>query len=153
MKKKYLLLAVISIFALLLTGCGNNNEEKIMTCSRTLNQNNMKTSLNYTVTHKNSYVTNVKSVETIESDDTTLLETYKSQIESIYSPYKDIKYYDYAVTIDGNTLTSTVNIDYEKIDTNKLIEIDSANSSLFENGKISIKTMKSVYEQLGATCN
>ncbi len=152
MKKKSLLLVVMSVCVLLLTGCGSDSETKTMTCSRSMNQDSLKTSLNYTITYKGKYVTNVKSVETVESDDNTLLESYKSQVESIYSPYKNVDHYDYKVTIDGNKLTSTADINYEEIDTDKLIEIDSANSSLIKDGKILVSDIKSVYEQLGATC-
>lgn len=152
MKKKGLLLVVMSIFALLLTGCGSNDEVKTLTCSRSMNQDEIKTSLNYTISYKGKYVTNIKSVETIESDDESLLDAYKSQVESTYSPYKDVKYYDYKVSVDGKKLTSTADINYEKIDTKKLIDIDSANSSLIKDGKILVSDIRSVYEQLGATC-
>ncbi len=152
MKKKSLLFVVISVFALLLTGCGNKEEVKTLTCSRSMNQDEIKTSLNYTVSYKGKYVTNVKSVETIESDDSSLLEAYKSQVESTYSPYKNVEHYNYEVKVDGNKLTSTADINYEKIDTEKLIDIDSANGSLIKDGKILVSDIKSVYEQIGATC-
>ena len=70
------------------------------------------------------------------------LNTYKEQIEKIYTPYKDIKYYTYNVTIDGNKLVSTVDINYAKIDTKKLIEIDSANSQLINDGKVKLSSVK-----------
>ncbi len=89
------------------------------------------------------YVNRVQSEESIETSDILLIEiliiAYKEQIEKIYTPYKDIKYYTYNVTIDGNKLVSTVDINYAKIDTKKLIEIDSANSQLINDGKVKIK--------------
>ena len=123
-----------------------------MTCTRTMNQSGMKTNLNYKVTYSGDYVNRVQSEESIETSDTTTLNTYKEQIEKIYTPYKDIKYYTYNVTIDGNKLVSTVDINYAKIDTKKLIEIDSANSQLINDGKVKLSSIKSLYEQLGATC-
>ena len=33
-----------------------------------------------------------------------------------------------------------------------MIEIDSANSQLIKNGKISLKDLQSAYESLGVTC-
>lgn len=135
----------------LVTGC-SSSEEKTMTCTRTMNQSGMKTNLNYKVTYSGDYVNRVQSEESIETSDTTTLNTYKEQIEKIYTPYKDIKYYTYNVTIDGNKLVSTVDINYAKIDTKKLIEIDSANSQLINDGKVKLSSVKSLYEQLGATC-
>lgn len=152
MKRKYLFLAVIISVMFLATGCSSNSEEKTMTCSRTMDQNEMKTSLSYKISYKGDYVTRVKSEESIETSDTSTLDTYKEQIEKIYSPYKDVKYYQYNVTIDGNKLISTVDINYEKIDTDKLIKIDSANSQLINDGKVKVSSVKSLYEQLGATC-
>ena len=135
----------------LVTGC-SSSEEKTMTCTRTMNQSGMKTNLNYKVTYSGDYVNRVQSEESIETSDTTTLNTYKEQIEKIYTPYKDIKYYTYNVTIDGNKLVSTVDINYAKIDIKKLIEIDSANSQLINDGKVKLSSVKSLYEQLGATC-
>ena len=64
-----------------------------------------------------------------------------------------LNYNKYNVTeINGNTFTSTVDIDYEKIDTEKLISIDSSNSQLIKNGKIDINDIKNIYESIGATC-
>ena len=143
----------MGVFILLLvTGCGNNNSIESMTCTRTMNQNGIKTSLKYNIKYKEDYVTRVKIVETVETTDSDILNTYKEQIESLYSPYKDIEYYDYNVAIADNKLTSTVDINYEKVDTDKLLEIDSANEQLIKNGKINIDDIKSVYESLGATC-
>ena len=153
MKKRYLLFAVIIPIIFLVTGCTSlKNIEKSMTCSRSMNQNDMRTNLNYKVFYKNNYVTRVKSEESIETSSTSTLNTYKEQIEKIYSPYKDIKFYQYNVTINDNKLVSTVDINYEKIDTKKLIEIDSANSQLIKNGKVKLSDVRSLYEQLGATC-
>ncbi len=151
MKRKYLFLAVTMLVVFLVTGC-SSSKEKIMTCTRTMNQSGMKTNLNYKVTYSGDYVNRVQSEESIETSDTTTLNTYKEQIEKIYTPYKDVKYYTYNVTVNGNKLVSTVDINYAKIDTKKLIEIDSANSQLINDGKVKLSSVKSLYEQLGATC-
>ena len=151
MKRKYLFLAVTMLVVFLVTGC-SSSEEKTMTCTRTMNQSGQKTSLNYKVTYSGDYVNRVQSEESIETSDTTTLNAYKEQIENVYTPYKDVKYYTYNVTVNGNKLVSTVDINYAKIDTKKLIEIDSANSQLINDGKVKLSSVKSLYEQLGATC-
>ena len=123
-----------------------------MTCTKTTDQNNTKMSLNYKVDYKGNYVTKVKSVEIVKSDDSEYLNTLKEQTENIYSAYNNIENYNYKTEINGNTFTSTVDIDYEKIDTEKLISIDSSNSQLIKNGKIDINDIKNIYESIGATC-
>ncbi len=150
MKKLKLLLVVL--LALVVTGCGNSDAEKTMTCTRTLNQDNLKMDLKYTVVYQGNYVKQVTSVETITTDDEEVLNTYKTSVEKVYAPYQDLEYYDTNVSVEGNTMTSTVNINYEKLDVDKLIEIDSANGQLFSDGKITISTMENLYNQVGATC-
>ena len=149
MKQKIKYLAVFIVSVIFLTACGNNGVQT-MTCTRTMNQNGIKTGLKYTVIYQGDYVTRVKSVETIETDSSEVLDAYQEQIESIYSPYKGIDYYEHDVSIDGDKLTSTVDINYEKIDTDKLLEIDSANGQLIKDGKIKLSDIKSVYEAIGA---
>ena len=154
MKKKFKIWQVVlGVFILfLVTGCGNSDNTSSMTCTRTMDQNNIKTSLKYNVEYKDDYVSRVKSVETVETDRSDILNTYKDQIESLYSPYQDVDYYEYNVEINNNKLTSTVDINYEKVDTDRLLEIDSANGQLIKDGKIKVADIKSVYESLGAIC-
>lgn len=148
--KKVALFLVICTCTLLISGCG---KEKTMTCTRTVNQNNIEMSLNYTAKYKGDYVTSLELVDTFKSDDVEYLNTLKSTIEEQYKTYNDIEYYDIDVKIDGNTLTSTTSIDYEKIDTDELIKVDSANKQLIKDGKVSIDDVESVYtNSLGMTC-
>ena len=148
---KKCLLAVMCIGILFLTGCGAE-KEKTLKCSRTLNQSGIKMDLNYNIKYKGNYVTVVKSEEKIVSDDKETLEAYKEQLEKTTETVSKIDYYDHDVKIDGDTLTSTITIDYTKIDTDKLIETDSSLKQLIKKGKVSVKDIKSLYSQLGITC-
>lgn len=143
-------LIALGICLCLVTGCGEKTKK--MVCTRTATQGNMEMDLRYEVDYKGKNVLNVKSVEKVKSSSNTLLETYKTTVESTYSPYKDLEHYNYNVTIDGDTLTSTTTINYEKIDTDKMIKIDSANSQIIKNGKVNIDDIKSIYQSVGATC-
>lgn len=151
MKKKGLVIFLLLFMVLLFNGC--SSKEGTFECTRTANYGTYKMNLLYTVEYNGNYVKKVKSTEKIESDDKNLLEQYKTQIENQYSAYSGIENYNYEVKIEENILTSTVDIDYEKVDTDKMIEIDSANSQLIKNGKILTKDLKTVYESIGATCN
>lgn len=175
--KKNLLLVTLLIMTLVLTGCGSdkektetsNNKEtnttnnsikdttteesKVLNCTRSVTvSEGVRMELSYKATYKGDYVELIETEEKVISDDSTVLETYKNQVESIYSPYKDIEHYNYNVEINGNTLTSTTNIDYSKIDTDKLIAIDSANATLIKDGKVKIADVKLMYQTVGATC-
>jgi len=147
--KKTLGLVLAGCCILLVTGCGG---DKTLNCSRTMNQNGIKADLKYEVTYSGDTVKKVKSTEKITSDSEDALKTYKDSIEATYAPYKNIEHYNYNVAIDGKTLTSTAEINYEKIDTAKMIEVDSANSQLIKDGKVSLKDLKAAYKSVGATC-
>lgn len=157
MKKRYLFLAIVMMGVFLITGCSSKgkdivNNGNVMTCTRSVNKNGMKTSLNYKVYYEGDDVTRIKSEESIQMENNQSLKGYKEQIEKVYEPYKNVKFYNYNIAIRGNKLISKVDINYSKIDTNKLIEIDKANSQIITDGKIKVSSVKSLYEKLGATC-
>ncbi len=148
---KKFLAVVMCVGVLFLTGCGAE-EEKTLKCTRTLNQSGIKMDLSYNVSYKGDYVTKVKSVEKIISNDSATLEAYKEQLKKTTESVSKIEYYDHDVKIDGDTLTSTITIDYTKIDTDKLIETDSSLKQLIKKGKVSVKDIKTLYNGLGVTC-
>jgi len=144
------IIVLVGLCLLFVTGCGN--ETKTMVCTRTANQSGMNIDLRYEVEYTKGIVDHVTSTEKITSDNKEVLETYKATVEKTYAPYKNIEHYNYEVTIDDKTLTSIAKIDYAKIDTDKLIEIDSANGTLIKDGKIKLEDLKSAYETIGASC-
>lgn len=129
-----------------------SGDTKTMRCHLSKEQSGAEFDLSYFADYKESYVTNIKSNEKIVSDNTSILETYKSKVEQSYEPFDDIEYYNYSVKIEGDTLISTTDIDYSKIDIEKVLEVDPTSSSLIKNGKININTLKKAYESMGATC-
>lgn len=144
------IIVLVGLCLLFVTGCGS--ETKTMVCTRTANQNGMEIDLRYEVEYTKDTVDLVTSTEKIKSDSKETLETYKEAVEKTYAPYKDIEHYEYEVKIEDKTLTSIAKINYAKIDTDKLIEVDSANGQLIKDGKINIEDLKSAYEAVGATC-
>ncbi len=149
--KKVLFFCSIA-FLIVCTGC-KSSKINTLSCTRNVEQAGIKFDLFYLIKYKNNYVTNIQSTEKIVSDDLFVLNSYKDDIESIYEPYKNLKYYNYNIEISGNTLTSQTDIDYTKVDTKKMIEIDSNNSNLIKNGKIDVGTIQSYYQSLGIVCD
>lgn len=153
--KKILSLLLITVGVFTLAGCESksNESEKTLTCTNnTTITDGVEADLRYEVNYKGDYVTTVKSTEKVISNNQSYLEAYKTQVESIYSPYKGVEHYNYDVTVKDDTMTSVVTIDYSKIDTDKLIEIDSNNSSLIKDGKVKLADIQAIYESIGATC-
>lgn len=130
-------------------------EVKTLRCTKkgaVTNATGVEADLTYEVTYKGLYVEKVHTVEKLITDNEEYLNEYKRLVEEGYENYKDVKYYDYDITIKDGVLTSTVDIDYAKIDTDKMIEIDSNNAALIKDGKIKIADMKTLYQQIGAVC-
>lgn len=140
------------IFAILLCITGCNKHYKTMICTKEGHQNDLKIDLTYTVSYRDDYVLTIKTDEKITSENREALQTYKKNMEDIYSVYKDIAYYKYDIAIKGDTLHSRAHINYEKIDTDKILKIDPSNQDLIKDGKVHIADIASSYEALGATC-
>lgn len=147
MKKVVIALALCVCF---LTGCGSKTETLV--CTRTASQNGMDLNFRYEVEYKGKTVAKVHTVEKIKSNAPQTLDEYKKLIEATFSTYKKIKYYESNVSIKGDTLTSTTDINYSKIDTDALIKIDSANEKIIKKGKVNVDDLKATYEAMGTTC-
>ncbi len=164
MKKKLIILGIASIA--LLTGCGQQNEnkyttgventeptEKQMVCTRTTNMNGVEMDLRYEVYYEGENVNRVQTTEKVKSDSQEVLNQFKDQVETLYSNFDDIENYNYNVTIEGNLLTSTTDINYTKINMDELLAVDSSIEQLLnDNDKIDLDTIIQVYEAAGATC-
>lgn len=176
-KKKELFLVTIMIMGLILTGCSSDkektytntnqetnatnssikdsitSEQKELNCTRSATiEGGVRIELAYKVKYKGDYVEIVETEEKVISSDQAVLNLYKNNVESVYSPYKNVEFYNYNLEIIGDTLISTTYIDYSKIDTDKLIEIDSANAALIKDGKIKVSDIKLMYQAVGAIC-
>lgn len=156
--KKVVVLCGFLILVLFFTGCSKKEvSPRMMVCTK---EESVATGLTgeyrYEVIYENDYVMSVNSIEKIIAEEgvKSNLSMYKEAIENAYEPYKEIEYYNYEVTIDDNILLSKVDIDYSKIDVDKMIAIDNNNSALLKNGKIKIEDMRSYYESypINAIC-
>ena len=153
--KKIIILGVALL--ILVTGCGQGNttaKEEKMICTRTANLNGVEMDLRYEVTYEGENVNRVQTTEKVTTDSEDTLQQYKQQVENIYSNFDNIEHYNYNVEINGNTLTSTTDIDYTKIDIDELLAIDSSIQQLLnDNDKIDLDSITQVYESAGATCD
>ena len=144
MKKTILLGIILLIFV---TGCGTTKEEK-MVCTRTATMNGMELDFRYEVYYQGNNVNKVKTREKVKSESDVTLKNLESQAKTLYSNFDKIK------TIEDNTLISTTNINYQKINIDELLKIDSSiNQLLNDNNKIDLEKITKVYEQTGATCS
>jgi len=149
--RKAIKLSIVALASLALVGCGD--KEIVTECVRTGEiQDGVSVDFNYKVTSKNGIVLRIETIEKIISKDSDYLNKFKATAEEIYAPYKDVEHYNYEVIIEGNTLISKTDIEYSKINMDKLIEIDASNSQIIKNGQIKIDDIINLYNSAGATC-
>lgn len=150
MNKQIYSLIITLTCLLAFTGCSTT---KTMTCKKTGLQDNASISTTYKVKYSGEIVHSIYSVEEINSTDSSFLDDYEKRMTTIYSPYLGIKYYNFNIENKNNKVIVTVDVNYDKVDIEKLKKIDSSNESLFTNGKVNINTIKSLYNNIGVTCN
>ncbi len=149
--RKAIKLSIVALASLALVGCGD--QEIVTECVRTGEiQDGVSVDFNYKVNSKKGIVLKVQTVEKVTSEDQDYLESFKESVEEMYAPYKDVEHYNYEVIIEGNTLISKTDIEYSKINMDKLIEIDASNSQIIKNGQIKIDDIINLYNSAGATC-
>ncbi len=151
MKKYIMPIFLISIITIICSGC--TPETGTMTCTMTtFPTEGITLSSTYTATYEDNIVTNLQTEEQITSEEKETLEIYKEKIEEIYQDYQNLEYYENKIKLKNNTLTSTTNINYQKVNTEKLIEIDNGNASIIKNGKVAIDDLKKMYQKNGCNC-
>lgn len=160
-------LASIAVVLLLLTGCnsksnvnngGNTNNDPVeqkMTC--TLHTSDTATGYSidatYVATYKDNIVSKVNSTEVVKSDKSEIIDYFENYVTETYTNMNEAYGgYTYSVNKTSQGLTSEVTINYDELDIAKLIKDQPTMKSYVKNNKITIDGIKSMYTQMGATC-
>ena len=165
MNKRFkILFVLLSIF--LLVGCSSeNNEEKkeknetkddsIIKCSISkMEVEDYSISSSYEIHSTDGVVDKVTTIETVETDDESILSTFEEQLETTYETANETYGgYTYKIEKDDNKLTCTVEIDYKEMNLEKYVEDNPIMKSFTnENNKITVTGIKTIYESIGAIC-
>lgn len=167
MRKKLFNLIFLLLLIVTLTGCTEKtasgttvNSESDMTenkgvlyCTReATGMNNAAVECSYDVYYNKGNVTKVHSIEKVTSSSEEVLETYRSAYENVFKVYKDLDHYYNTVTDEGNTIISETTIEYDKVDLDKLKELENTNDSVIKNGKVALKDWLKFAENFGTKC-
>ena len=171
--KKIVSLFIILFLSLLITGCGNKEEqEKVpvvnkdsildhidkagsgkLKCSReAYASTGVDVDLSNEVEYKDGYITLLHSVDVITSDDQDSLDLYEDAYIKIAKNYKGLKYYDITISRTANSVINDVVINYEKIDIDKLLDIEGEEDNVIVNGKVALETWVGFAEKFGIKC-
>lgn len=168
MKKTNKILLIFLFSLIILSGCTKQNEsgstvdsktdlsdkKGTLICTRSASApNNTTVDLKYEVSYKAGNVTNLHSTEKIVSNDEETLDSYEVAYKNIFKIYEDLKYYDNTVTRSSNSVVSDTVIQYNKVDLEKLKELENAEESVIKDGKVAIKDWLAFAEKFGTKCS
>lgn len=155
---KLILVFVLTIF---ITGCGESDRvvlepdyqgEGTLNCTREGELEGGSVNFRYEVDYRDGYITKLHSIEKVNSSDKELLDTYEDAYRNIFAVYKDLNYYDNKVTRNDQSVVSDTIINYEKIDMEKLLEIEGEEDNVIEDGKVKVDTWLGFAKKFGTTC-
>lgn len=149
--KKYLIL-ILLILAIFITGC-EKKEEVHEHCTRAATAgDDVDVNLSYEIYYEGDILKKLESTEQVVSKNKIMLDTYESAYKNIHKNYSDLKYYDANVERKSDTVTSTIIINYEKIDIDKLIEIEGEEDNIFEDKVPKASKWKELAKKIGTKC-
>ena len=172
MKKKISFLIVL-ISCFFITGCGNEDlEEKVpvankssildkideagsgkLKCSReAFASEGIDVELTNEIEYENGYIMILHSIDKVISDNKESLDQYEDAYKKIAKNYEGLKYYDVTITRNSNSVTNDVVINYGKIDTKKLLDIEGEEDNVIVDGKVALETWVGFAEKFGTVC-
>lgn len=171
--KKVISLLIVLVSCFFITGCGNEevtektpvvNKNSILNsidkagsgklkCSREAFANEgIDVELTNEIEYENGYIMILHSIDKVISDNKESLDQYEKAYRSIAKNYEGLKYYDITITRDSNSVTNDVVINYGKIDTKKLLDIEGEEDNVIVDGKVALETWVGFAEQFGTVC-
>ena len=171
--KKVISLFIILISCFFITGCGNEEvEEKVpvankssildkideagsgkLKCSReAFASEGIDVELTNEIEYENGYIMILHSIDKVISDNKESLDQYEDAYKKIAKNYEGLKYYDVTITRNSNSVTNDVVINYGKIDTKKLLDIEGEEDNVIVDGKVALETWVGFAEKFGTVC-
>lgn len=155
--KKVIITINLILATLLISGCGCSKKElKTVTCSMKKDFETYYYDAKITIVYddKTKEIISIDEIENVTSDDSMLLNNIKLYEDGQNSIYNDISNTKYSTTINDKQLTRNFYVNYEKVNTNKLLENDSMQSIFFdENNKTNIDYALDYYIENGNSCS
>ena len=171
--KKVISFLIVLISCFFITGCGNEDlEEKVpvankssildkideagsgkLKCSReAFASEGIDVELTNEIEYENGYIMILHSIDKVISDNKESLDQYEDAYKKIAKNYEGLKYYDVTITRNSNSVTNDVVINYGKIDTKKLLDIEGEEDNVIVDGKVALETWVGFAEKFGTVC-
>ena len=121
-------------------------------CTRDGSVDGGKTMLYYDLYYNGNKLHILRSVESVISEDPTIVETYQDAYINIHKNYEGLQYYDANVTKGSNIVTSIMVINYDKIDIDALLKIEGSEDNIIENGEAKVDKWLELASKFGTKC-
>lgn len=163
--KKRNLLYIIVLILFFMSGCNNNdvvsNGEKIDTskmlhkhCTREVTtDDDSEAELSYDIYYTDDNLNLLKSYEKIKSSKSDTLDEYEEAYKKVDEHYVDLQYYDIKMERKKDYLTHEIVINYDKINTNQLLDIEGTEYSIIEDGKAKVDKWLELSKKVGIKCH
>jgi len=163
---KKLSIFIILLLLLFVTGCEKEVKKEVVINGKSVNTSKMEhkyctregsieggsVSLSYDIYYTGDTLNIIKSQEKVTIDDSSSLDTYEEAYKKVHSYYEGLEYYDTSVVRSNNTVTSTININYDEIDVDKLLAIEGEEDNIFTNKKPSVTKWLALGKKFGVKC-
>ena len=157
---------IISLFLIVILLCGCHNKENIIISGQSINTSKMEHKhctrngaltggevvLEYDIYYTGDVLNIIKSMEKVISDDQDILTSYESAYKGIHEHYEGLEYYDTEVIRNDNSVTSTISINYDKLDIDKIISIEGEEDNIFVDKKANVNKWLELAKKFGTTC-
>ena len=162
--KKISIIVCLLLISIILCGCEEKkkliiNNEPINTssmehkhCTREATATGAEVKLEYDIYYTGDVLNLLISKEKIISSSEDILNTYEEAYKNIHNNYIGLDYYDTSVDRGDTTVLSTISINYDKVDINKLIEIEGEEDNIFENNIPKVSKWLELSKKFGTTC-
>lgn len=131
------------------------NKTGMLTCTREgTASGDITPSFSYVVTYREGELLTLRAVEKVSSPSGTGLEAYYNAYMNINKNYDGLEYYSSEVTKTDTTVVRDTTIDYEHIDTERILRIEGNEDNIIdENGKASLDMWLKLANKFGTKCN
>lgn len=110
------------------------------------------TDLSYEVYYTGDRLNRVESKETVISEQSSILDTYEEAYRTIHANYKDVDYYYTEVIREDDRVTSIIQIDYDHVDADTLLDLEGDENNVYENKIPKIAKFKVLGQKVGMIC-
>ena len=158
-------IVIILFLVILLCGCESKDNEVIINnkpintsktehkhCTREATLDGGEVKLEYDIYYTGDVLNLLVSKEKIISSSEDILNTYEEAYKKIHLNYEKLENYDTSVVRGDTTVLSTISINYDKVDIDRLIEIEGEEDNIFINKVPKVDKWLELAKKFGTTC-